>query len=272
MSYQCIKLNVEDRVGRLSLARPDELNAVNPQMIEEVIDALGSISAMEDVKALVVTGEGRAFCAGADLTYLDSILGEQKALSSYLGEFNSMLFALEELPIPVIGLVHGYALAGGLEILLACDLVIAAEDARIGDQHINYALIPGGGSTQRLPCKVGHQRALELLFTGRWMTGGGSGPGWAGAAGRSQGPPGRRAGILAADAQGQEQTCPGPDQEADHGGRLTPHLREGIAQETSSFRRARLHFTPSCPRHCRLQGQGAAQVLTLMPQASCRKH
>ena len=171
MSYQCIKLNVEDRVGRLSLARPDELNAVNPQMIEEVIDALGSISAMEDVKALVVTGEGRAFCAGADLTYLDSILGEQKALSSYLGEFNSMLFALEELPIPVIGLVHGYALAGGLEILLACDLVIAAEDARIGDQHINYALVPGGGSTQRLPCKVGHQRALELLFTGRWMTG-----------------------------------------------------------------------------------------------------
>ena len=171
MSYQCIKLNVEDRVGRLSLARPDELNAVNPQMIEEVIDALGSISAMEDVKALVVKGEGRAFCAGADLTYLDSILGEQKALSSYLGEFNSMLFALEELPIPVIGLVHGYALAGGLEILLACDLVIAAEDARIGDQHINYALVPGGGSTQRLPCKVGHQRALELLFTGRWMTG-----------------------------------------------------------------------------------------------------
>ena len=82
-----------------------------------------------------------------------------------------MLFALEELPVPVIGFVHGYALAGGLEILLACDLVIAAEDARIGDQHINFALIPGGGSTQRLPGSVGRQRALELLFTGRWLTG-----------------------------------------------------------------------------------------------------
>ena len=171
MSFQCIKLTVEDRVARLTLARPTEMNAVNPDMIEEVIDALAGVSSMDDVKALVISGEGRAFCAGADLTYMEGILKDREALSRYLGRFNEMLFALEELPIPVIGLVHGYALAGGLEVLLACDMVIAAEDARIGDQHINFALIPGGGSTQRLPSRVGRQRALELLFTGRWLTG-----------------------------------------------------------------------------------------------------
>ncbi len=171
MTFQCIRLTVQDRVARLTLARPQELNAVNPEMIGEVIDAVAGVSAMDDVKALVVAGEGRAFCAGADLTYMEGILHDREALSGYLGRFNEMLFALEELPIPVIGLVHGYALAGGLEILLACDLVIASEDARIGDQHINFALIPGGGSTQRLPARVGRQRALELLFTGRWLTG-----------------------------------------------------------------------------------------------------
>lgn len=171
MSFQCIRLTVHDRVARLTLARPDELNAVNPAMIEEVIEALAEIAALDDIKALVVAGEGRAFCAGADLTYMEGILKDREALSRYLGRFNEMLFALEELPIPVIGVVHGYALAGGLEILLACDLVVAAEDARIGDQHINFALIPGGGSTQRLPDRVGRQRALELLFTGRWLTG-----------------------------------------------------------------------------------------------------
>ena len=171
MSFQCIRLKVDDRVARLVLARPTEMNAVNPEMIEEVIDALAGVSSMDDVKALVISGEGRAFCAGADLTYMEGILKDREALSRYLGRFNEMLFALEELPIPVIGLVHGYALAGGLEVLLACDMVIAAEDARIGDQHINFALIPGGGSTQRLPGRLGRQRALELLFTGRWLTG-----------------------------------------------------------------------------------------------------
>jgi len=171
VSFQCIQLTVDDRVARLVLARPNEMNAVNPEMIEEVIDALAGVSSMDDVKALVISGEGRAFCAGADLTYMEGILKDREALSRYLGRFNEMLFALEELPIPVIGLVHGYALAGGLEILLACDMVIAAEDARIGDQHINFGLIPGGGSTQRLPGRVGRQRALELLFTGRWLTG-----------------------------------------------------------------------------------------------------
>ena len=124
------------------------------------------------ISVLVLTGAGeKAFCAGADLTYLEMVFNDPPALTEYLGRFNEMLFSLEDLPIPVIGVVQGFALAGGLELLLACDLVIAAEDARIGDQHINFALMPGGGSTQRLPRKLGQQRALELLLTGRWLSG-----------------------------------------------------------------------------------------------------
>ena len=73
--------------------------------------------------------------------------------------------------MPVIALVHGFVLAGGLELMLACDMAIAAEDARIGDQHVNFGLMPGGGSTQRLPRRIGMQRAMELLTTGRWLSG-----------------------------------------------------------------------------------------------------
>ena len=130
-----------------------------------------TVAADAGVKALVVRGQGRAFCAGADLVAMQESFADNASLRRYLTSFNEVLFALEELPIPTIAVVHGHALAGGLEVLLSCDLVIAAEDARIGDQHINFGLMPGGGSTQRLPRKIGKQRAMELLFTGRWLTG-----------------------------------------------------------------------------------------------------
>ncbi len=171
MDYEMIRLAVEDRIATLTLNRPDALNAMSPQLVGEFTDAVSNVGKMDEVKALVVRGGGRAFCAGADLTFLEVVFNDPPALTKYLGEFNGMLFGLEELPIPVIGLVHGFALAGGLELLLACDLVIAAEDARIGDQHINFALMPGGGSTQRLPRQLGQQRALELLLTGKWLSG-----------------------------------------------------------------------------------------------------
>lgn len=171
MDYENIRLAVDDRVATIALNRPDALNAISFPLVGEFTDAVSQVKEMDEVKALVVRGEGRAFCAGADLTYLEVVFNDPPALTEYLGRFNGMLFSLEDLPIPVIGLVHGFALAGGLELLLACDLVIAAEDARFGDQHINFALMPGGGSTQRLPRKLGQQRALELLLTGKWLSG-----------------------------------------------------------------------------------------------------
>ena len=92
-------------------------------------------------------------------------------LTPYLQQFNDCLFQLESLPVPVIAVVHGFALAGGLELMLACDMALAADDARIGDQHVNFGLMPGGGSTQRLPRRIGMQRAMDLLTTGRWLSG-----------------------------------------------------------------------------------------------------
>jgi enoyl-CoA hydratase/carnithine racemase len=125
----------------------------------------------ESIKALVVRGEGRAFCAGADLMFFDSAHDDLAQLNPYIQRLNGCLFQLEELLIPTIAVVHGFALAGGLELALACDLTIVADNARIGDQHANFGLIPGGGSTQRLPRRVGMQRAMELLTTGRWLSG-----------------------------------------------------------------------------------------------------
>ena len=171
MDYSHIELTTSGPVATLTLARPQVLNAVSPSMIVEIREAVRQVSVDVSLKALVVRGQGRAFCAGADLVAMQESFADNASLRRYLSGFNETLFALEELPIPTIAVVHGHALAGGLELLLACDLVIVAEDARIGDQHINFGLMPGGGSTQRLPRKIGKQRAMELLFTGRWLTG-----------------------------------------------------------------------------------------------------
>jgi enoyl-CoA hydratase/carnithine racemase len=132
---------------------------------------VADVAGDQALKALVVRGEGRAFCAGADLLYFESAFRQPDQLSAYLQRLNGCLFQLEGLPFPTIAVVHGYALAGGLELMLACDLSLAAEDARLGDQHANFGLMPGGGSTQRLPRRIGMMRAMELLTTGRWLSG-----------------------------------------------------------------------------------------------------
>ncbi|MCI0824169.1 MAG: enoyl-CoA hydratase/isomerase family protein [Chloroflexi bacterium] len=171
MEYTNIKLDKENAVATIRLNRPDALNALSPDLLDELSDAVSAVAEDQAIKAMVVRGEGRAFCAGADLTFFDTAFGNPDEFSRYLKRFNSCLFQLEELPVPVIAVVHGFALAGGLELMLACDLALAADDARIGDQHINFGLIPGGGSTQRLPRRIGMQRAMELLTTGRWLSG-----------------------------------------------------------------------------------------------------
>jgi len=171
MEYTNIKLERENAVATIRLNRPAALNALSPELLGEFSAALAEVRDDQSLKALVVRGEGRAFCSGADLIAMDAAFADQSRLSRYLDMVNACLFQLEELPVPVIAAVHGFALAGGLELMLACDMAIAAEDARIGDQHVNFGLIPGGGSTQRLPRRIGMQRAMELLTTGRWLSG-----------------------------------------------------------------------------------------------------
>ena len=171
MDYNNIILETSDRVATIRLNRPDALNALNMDLLAEFSHAVTAVGEDETLKALVIRGEGRAFCAGADLLFFDTVFDEISRLPPYVSLLNDSLFQLEELPIPTIAVVQGFALAGGLELALACDMVLAAEDARIGDQHANFGLMPGGGSTQRLPRRIGMQRAMELLTTGRWLSG-----------------------------------------------------------------------------------------------------
>ncbi len=171
MQYANIILETADRVATIRLNRPDALNALNLDLLGEFSHAVKAVGEDESLKALVIRGEGRAFCAGADLLFFDTVFDEISRLPPYVKLLNQCFYQLEELPIPTIAVVHGFALAGGLELVLACDMTLAAEDARLGDQHANFGLMPGGGSTQRLPLRVGMQRAMELLTTGRWLSG-----------------------------------------------------------------------------------------------------
>ena len=171
MEYTNIKLEKVNRVATIRLNRPDALNALSPEVLAELSSAVAEAGNDDSIKALVIRGEGRAFCAGADLTYFQTTFDDPALLPEYVAQINDTLFQIEKLPIPAIAVVHGLALAGGLELMMACDMALVAEDARIGDQHVNFGLMPGGGSTQRLPRRVGLQRAMELLTTGRWLSG-----------------------------------------------------------------------------------------------------
>jgi enoyl-CoA hydratase/carnithine racemase len=171
VEYSNIKLEKENRVATIRLNRPDALNALSPEVLADLSSAVAEAGNDESIKALVIRGEGRAFCAGADLTYFQATFDDPTLLPKYLAQINDTLRQIENLPFPAIAVVHGFALAGGLELMMACDMALVAEDARIGDQHINFGLMPGGGSTQRLPRRVGLQRAMELLTTGKWLSG-----------------------------------------------------------------------------------------------------
>ncbi len=174
MSYKNIVYEQRGVTGWLALNRPDDMNALDPDTVSEMNEAVAAAAADKKVRVLVLTGKGRAFCAGADLKFIKSALkdGVGPEMGPFLDGFSSMCSSLENFPQPVIASINGLALAGGLELLLCCDLVIAAESARIGDAHANFGLIPGGGSSARLPRKIGPTRAKYLLFTGEFLPAG----------------------------------------------------------------------------------------------------
>lgn len=170
MTEQPVLLGWDGPVATLTLNRPDKLNALNPDLLRALLAAQEEIRRRESVRAVLLHGAGRVFCAGADLAYIESIYQDPVASRENLRLLRDAILGLERLPVPVIVAVHGVALAGGLELMLGCDLVVAAESARIGDQHMNFGFIPGGGSTQRLPRWIGPARARDLLYTGRWLS------------------------------------------------------------------------------------------------------
>lgn len=165
MNYELISLTRDPEDARLAiitLKRSDVKNAINKAMVAELTRAFDALREAADTGCVIITGEGPDFAAGADIAELR----ERKALES-LAAINSALFAkIENFPVPVIAAIRGYALGGGCELTLACDIRIASETAQFGQPEVNLGIIPAAGGTQRLPRIVGLGRAKELVLTG----------------------------------------------------------------------------------------------------------
>ncbi len=166
--YNTLIYEKKDNIGVLTVNRPDKLNALSTELTEELQHLLDEIEKDVDLRVVVITGAGdKAFVAGADINELV----ERDALNGRdVSRFRQALFAhIENLPIPVIAAVNGYALGGGLELALACNIRIASEKAQFGAPEVKLGIIPGDGGTQRLPRLVGLGRAMELVLTGDFI-------------------------------------------------------------------------------------------------------
>lgn len=170
MPFTCITLEKSDGLARIVLNRPDQLNAINRTMLEELWAACDEIEADTSLKVVTITGNGRAFCAGADLRDIQQALSHAPQLDAFLHLVHKVFNRIEDLQKPVVAGVHGMALAGGLEIILACDLAVAEEGALLGDQHANFGLVAGGGGTQRLSRLIGQRKAKELILLGNRLS------------------------------------------------------------------------------------------------------
>ena len=165
MSYENIIFEIDENVAIIKFNRPKALNAINTDVLTELNDAMDKIENDNNIRALILTGEGdKSFVAGADITQMVNLTPIQLRKFSRDGQEN--LFCLEELSIPVIACVNGFALGGGAEIAMACDFIYASENAKFGQPEINLGVIPGFGGTQRLSRLVGKAMAKELCMTG----------------------------------------------------------------------------------------------------------
>jgi enoyl-CoA hydratase len=164
MVYQNILLETKDHVSILTINRPDKRNALNQATRDEILHALDSLHAAADSRVLIVTGAGdKAFIAGADIGEFEG----RTAITQRESMKGRRIFdAVEEFPKPVIAMINGFCLGGGMELALACDLRFAADNAKLGQPEINLGIIPGGGGTQRLTRLVGEGKSMELILTG----------------------------------------------------------------------------------------------------------
>lgn len=150
----------------LKLNRPDQRNALSPDLIAALDGEIDAAAADEGTSVVVIAGEGRSFCAGADLAHLLELAKGGETPLNFLGDVSACFTHIERMPKPVVAAVHGHAVAGGLELALACDVVVAQSGALLGDGHAKNGLIPGGGASLRLPRKAGEPFARWLMLTG----------------------------------------------------------------------------------------------------------
>lgn len=166
MEFKYIIYEKNEGVATITLNRPEALNAFSKEVVEEILRALEDVKTDEAVRVVVLTGAGeKAFSAGADIKAMVGMTALKARELSLIGE--RLCVGLENLEKPVIAAINGYALGGGLEVAMSCDLRIASENAKMGQTEINIGLIPGWGGTQRLTRLVGMTKAKELVFTGR---------------------------------------------------------------------------------------------------------
>ncbi len=164
-NFENLKISAEGPVATITFARPQALNALNSATIAELGLAVALTARDKNIRALILTGEGKAFVAGADIAEMATI---GPAQAQHLSRQGQAVFAsLEALPIPVIAAVNGFALGGGCELAMACDFIYASAKAKFGQPEVNLGVIPGFGGTQRLTRLVGRAMASELIYTGR---------------------------------------------------------------------------------------------------------
>jgi enoyl-CoA hydratase/carnithine racemase len=156
-------------VAVLTLNRPARFNCISRALLDELDGALAAIETDDTVRAVLIQGAGRHFCTGADLDEVLAARADATAMRGFVERGHAVFRRLERLAKPTVAAVHGLALAGGFELLLCCDLVLAGRGAQLGDQHAQYGLYPAWGSSVRLPRLVGRRRALELLYSARWL-------------------------------------------------------------------------------------------------------
>jgi enoyl-CoA hydratase len=169
MDYMNLLVEVSGGIATITFNRPKSLNALNPATVMELKEALEEISAREDVGVVLLTGAGeKAFIAGADITEMKGFTPMQALDFALLGQ--GVLSFIERMPQAVIAVVNGFALGGGCEVAMACDLILAADTAKFGQPEVTLGIIPGYGGTQRLPRIVGRNLAKELVLVGDMIT------------------------------------------------------------------------------------------------------
>lgn len=171
MTYQAIRVETKDGVTLLTLNRPERFNALNRQMIGEILDVLAKAKPGSDTRAIVITGAGRGFCGGADLKdpagpagLMEEITPEARRLG--LRQFYPLILGIRNAEVPVIAMVNGDAAAGGCDVALACDIRVGSEKTRFMEAFARIGLFPGTGGCWFLPRMVGMSKAAEMIFTG----------------------------------------------------------------------------------------------------------
>jgi len=166
MSYEFVLAERKGRVGVITLNRPKQMNALNAQLMQELAAALYELDGDAGIGAIVLTGSDKAFAAGADI----GVMKDYSYMDAYMSDYITRDWEhIRRIRKPVIAAVAGYALGGGCEVAMMCDIVIAADNAKFGQPEVNLGIMPGSGGTQRLPRALGKAKAMDLCLTGRTM-------------------------------------------------------------------------------------------------------